>query len=1030
MRLGNLAYVIYTSGTTGWPKGVGVTHLGLSNLAEAQIEAFGLGPEDRVLQFASLSFDASIFEIVKGLRVGATLCLGRPEALLAGAALSRWLAEQAVTAVTLPPSVALSLPQDHLPALTTVIVAGEACPAELPSQWGKQARFFNAYGPTETTVWASVQQCRQSPQDPPIGRPIANARIYLVDGNGGPAPIGAAGELLIGGAGLARGYLNRPGLTAERFVPDPFGTGPGGRLYRSGDLARHRADGEIEFLGRIDHQVKVRAFRIEPGEVEASLREHQAVREVVVMARDDGAAGSRLVAYLRSQEEPPPEAGELQEFLRRRLPDYMIPSAFAVLKDFPRTPAGKVDRQALLKESAQGSREEYQAPANPAEERLAEIWSELLKVERVGRQDSFFDLGGHSLLATQLVSRIEAAFGTEVSLQELFEGPRLGLLAERIQQAGAGEARGPKAELGRADRSGPLPLSYAQQRLWFLDQFEPGSALYNIPIAVRLQGRLQTEALEAGLKEMVRRHEVLRTRFPAAEGMPLQVIEPASGQGLPLVDLRHLQAQAREEELSRLAGQEAERPFDLGQGPLLRVVLAALKEEEHALLATLHHIISDGWSMGVLVRELTQLYQAYRNGLPSPLEELPVQYADFAVWQREWLQEGELERQLGYWKQRLQGAPALGLPTDRPRTAASGHRGAAHSFHWPRELMESLREVGRHRQATLYMTLLAGVQAFWGRCAGQQDVCVGSPIANRNKAETEALIGFFINTLVMRTDLSGEPTFEELLGRARQTALEAYAHQDIPFEQVVEALQPERSLSRTPLFQVMFALQNVPAAELELPGLKLVPIQRAEPLAKFDLTLTMSEGEKGLAGALSYSTDLFDPTTARRLVEQLRRFLEAMAQDPGQRPSQLCWLGRAERQQLLLEYNDNRSRYPRQATLAALFESQAERRPDAVAAVMEADQLSYRELGRRSSRLAHFLRKQGVGPESQVALFMERSLEMLTGLLGILKAGGAYLPMDPGDPQERISFMLSDAGAQAVLTQKPLAHRLPEPCPP
>ncbi|REG14198.1 phosphopantetheine binding protein, partial [Archangium gephyra] len=637
-----------------------------------------------------------------------------------------------------------------------------------------------------------------------IGRPITNTKAYVLDGEMEPVPVGVVGELYVGGEGLAVGYVSRPELTAERFVPSPFGTGE--RLYRTGDLVRWQGDGKLEFLGRRDGQVKVRGYRIELGEVEAALSRHPAVGEVVVVAREDAPGDKRLVAYAVAKPGYELEAGELRGWVKETLPEYMVPSAVVELKALPLTPNGKVDRKALpAPELSEAREEDFTAPSTPVEEKLASIFEEVLGLERVGARGDFFELGGHSLLATQLVSRVRETFGLELPLRDVFEAPTVEALARRVESESGGEAGAQAPPLKRVPRDGALPLSFAQQRLWFLDQLEPGSAFYNVPAVVKLKGELDVGALERSFEELVRRHEALRTTFRVENGEPVQVISEEPRLAFPVEELSGLPEAEREAEAKRRVEEEALRPFDLARGPLLRTKLLKLGEREHVLVLVMHHIVSDGWSMGLLVRELGGLYEAFSRGKPSPLAELPVQYADYAAWQRQWLSGEVLEEQLGYWRKQLEGAPpALELPTDKPRPAVQSFRGGYRGFQWPRELQDAVKALAKKEGATPFMVLLAAFQTVLARYAGQQDVSVGSPIANRTRAETEGLIGFFVNTLVLRSKLDGDTTFRELLGQVREVTLGAYAHQEVPFEKLVEELRPERDLSRGPLFQVMF----------------------------------------------------------------------------------------------------------------------------------------------------------------------------------------------------------------------------------
>ncbi len=1026
----NLAYVIYTSGSTGRSKGVLLQHRGLCNFVIEQSRGFGIEAGSRVLQFASLSFDASVAEIFDVLVRGATLCQASRDTLASVTDLVRLMREQAITAVTLPPSLLALLPADDLPALRTVISAGESCPVEIAIRWSAGRRFINAYGPTEATVgpcWYLVEDADQLGTTVPIGRPIANVQLYVLDEQLQPVPVGVPGELYIGGVCLARGYLNQPELTAERFISHPFSTEPGARLYKTGDLTRYRPDGNLDFLGRTDNQVKIRGFRIELGEIEAALTQHPAVREAAVLAREDEPGQKRLVAYVVSTRDPAPSVSELKGFLKEKLPDYMVPSAFVAMEALPRLPSNKVDRRALPAPDQTRPELEsaYAAPRTPIEEILAGIWAQVLGVRQVGIHDNFLDLGGHSLLATQLISRVREAFQVELPLRSLFETPTVAGLAVQVEaarQAASGMAAPPIRPIPRDQET---PLSFAQQRLWFLDQLEPGNLFYNIPTAVRLTGTLNVGALERSLNEIVRRHQVLRTTFAAVDGRPAQVIARELAIPLPITDLRNLPASERDAEALRLATEEARLPFDLSRGPLLRARLLQMDEKERIALLSMHHITSDGWSMNILIRELAALYDAFSSNQPSPLAGLPIQYADFADWQRGWLQGEVLESQLSYWTQQLANSPPmLELPTDRPRPAVVTSRGATRSFVLPQPLSDALKALSRQEGVTLFMTLLAAFQTLLHRYSSQEDICVGTPIANRTRAEIEGLIGFFVNTLVMRVDLSGDLTFRELLKRVREVALEAYAHQDLPFEMLVEALQPRRNLSHTPLFQVMFVLDNAPRQPITLPGLTLSPLEVESGKATFDLTLSLADGPHGLSGYCEYNTDLFDAATAERMLGHYQTLLEGIVADADQSLSTLPLLTQAEWYQMLAKWNNTTVDYPRDRCIHELFEQQVERRPDALAVTFEGEQLSYLELNRRANQLAHYLCKLDVGPEVLVGLCTERSLEMVVGILGILKAGGAYLPLDPTYPAERLAFMLQDSDVPVLLTQAHLVERL------
>jgi amino acid adenylation domain-containing protein len=1026
----NLAYVIYTSGSTGRPKGVMVPHRGVCNTVENYVREYRVHPDARVLLFAPIHFDASLTDLFTPLCSGAALVVAPREALVPGPELVEFLERNRVTHAKFTPSFLAALPWAELPHLEAVMTGGEACTAEVVARWAPGRRFVNGYGPTETSVRVTAVECTDGARTPPIGPPVANARLYVLDARGELLPVGVPGELHIGGVGVTRGYLGRPDLTAAQFVPDPFSPEPGARMYRSGDRVRWLADGNLDFVGRVDFQVKIRGFRIEPGEVESALLSHPAVSDAVVVARGDGAGGKRLVGYVvPAAGREAPGAAELRAHLKAHLPEYMVPSAFAALDALPLTSNGKADRKALPEPDAAPGAEAYVGPRTPAEETLAAIWAETLRVERVGVEDDFFALGGHSLVATRVISRVREAFGAEVPLRALFEAPTVAGLAERVEallRAGAGVAAPPVVPVLR---DGPLPLSFAQQRLWFLDRLQPGSSAYNVPAALRLRGPLEVDALRRAYAELERRHETLRTVFREHAGEPVQVIREPGPAVLPTVDLANLPAEAREDALRRLAAAEARRPFDLAEGPLFRRTLVALGGAEWALLFSLHHAVSDGWSTGVLVRELSALYDAFSRGEPSPLAPLPVQYGDYAVWQRAWLTGDTLERQLAYWRERLAGVPPLlELPTDRPRPAVASDRGDARGFALSAETTAALRALARREGATLFAVLLAGSQALLARYAGVDDVAVGTPVAGRTRLETEGLIGFFVNTLVLRTDLSGELTGSELIRRVRERVLEAHAHQDVPFERLVEELRVERSLAQTPLFQAMFVLDT---GESDRGALRLGDVD-ARPLGadlgteKFDLTLGVTDTGEQLQGGISYRTDLWDGETVERMLGHLTALLEGLAATPERPVAALPLLGAVEKKQVLEEWNATERPYPAGLRVHDLFHAQVARTPEAVAVSWRGERLTYAELDRRANRLAHTLRRRGVGPEVRVGICMTRTPELLVALLAVLKAGGAYVPLDPAYPQERLGYMVEDAGISLVLTESRLTERLPE----
>jgi amino acid adenylation domain-containing protein/non-ribosomal peptide synthase protein (TIGR01720 family) len=1029
-RPDNLAYMIYTSGSTGVPKGVELGHAGLVNLVTWHQRTYRLHAGDRATQLAMQGFDASVWEIWPHLACGASVHVPDDETRGSPAKLVAWLAARRITSTFLPTPLAEAVIEEPWPretALLRMLTGGDLL--HRPPRPQIPFGLVNHYGPTEATVVATSTAVPASLDGaaPPIGRPIANSEAFLLGPTLAPVPISVPGELFVGGAGLARGYHSRPDLTAERFVPSPFSTVGGARLYRTGDLGRYRPDGSIDFLGRIDRQVKIRGFRIELGEVEAVLAAHPQVSEAAVTTRPDAAGEGRMVGYVVPEEGAAPSAGELLEHLAKKLPDYMLPVAIVLLAAMPMTPNGKIDVRALPSpEMSHTAKGDPAAPRTPVEDVLAGIFADVLGAARVGIHDSFFGLGGHSLTATRAVSRIRSAFQIELPLRGLFESPTVATLAALVEagmRAGGGLHAPP---ITKAPPGEEIALSFAEERLWFLDQLQPGNPSYIIPGAVRLEGRLDTEALTAAVEAVVRRHEALRTRFETLEGRPRRVVETDARIPIPITDWIGLPRLEQDEAIRREVAEEARRPFDLGKGPLLRLRLLRLGDEEHVLLLAVHHIVSDGWSMGILVREIGVLYDVISRGAASPLPSLPIQYADYACWQRKWMSGEVLEGELLYWREQLRGAPgAIDLPLDRPRPAVQTFAGAQHGFRVSPATSAALLTLGRREGVTLFMTLLAAFDILLSRSSRQGDLVVGTPIANRTHAETEPLIGCFINTLVLRARLDEGPSFRELLGQVREVSLGAYAHQEVPFERLVDDLSPERDLSRTPLFQVMFILQNTPAAEVKLPGLALRGVDASSRSAKFELTLSMSGGEAGLGGSFEYNTDLFDATTIERMTGHLQILLEGAVADPEARVWQLPMLSAAEREALVITWNSTSAPIPEGVCLHQLFEVQARRSPDATAVMFEGTTLSYLELDRRSNQLAHALRARGVGPDVLVAVCMDRSIELLVALFGVLKAGGAYVPVDPTYPKERIAFFLQDSRAPVLLTQEHLLSDLP-----
>ncbi|WP_231108134.1 non-ribosomal peptide synthetase, partial [Xanthomonas graminis] len=1029
----NLAYIIYTSGSTGQPKGTLLTHAGATHYLQWAIDTYH--PFPSAVVSSSLAFDATLTSLLAPLLCGARVEL-LPEHDALDALRHRLCDPTPLGLVKLTPAHLEVIGQqlaDHPGPFSPVVmvIGGEALPAATLARWQALAphtRLINEYGPTETVVGCVVHDTtREDALDPsgrvPIGQPIAHLRIHVLDAHGQLAPIGVSGQLHIAGPQLARGYLGRPDLTAERFVPDPFAEQPGQRMYRSGDLACWRADGSLDFLGRNDDQVKLRGFRIELGEIAAALRACAGVDDAAVVLRENNPGEPRLVAYLVGDAEQL-SADRLRTQLAARLPEVMLPTAYVILETLPLTANGKLDRRALPAPDADAlAVQAYTPPEGALEQTLAQLWSELLGVEQVGRHDSFFALGGHSLLGVRLISRIRSTLGLELPLAALFAQPRLSELAQALDTAAASTL----PAIVPADRSASLPLSFAQQRLWFLDQLDDrASVAYLMPGGVDLHGALNLPALQQALDRIVARHDALRTHFVAADDGAIQrIAAPEIGFALACVDLR--QAADPHADAQRHAELETSTPFDLEHGPLIRGRLLRLAEHEHRLLVTMHHIVTDGWSMGLLVRELSILYAAFALGQPDPLPPLPIQYADYALWQRRWLEGPLLQRQLSFWREHLHGAPALlELPTDRPRPALQDYRGDSIEIALDAELTSALRGLSQRHSSTVFMTVLAGWAALLARLSGRDELVIGTPVANRTRSELETLIGFFVNTQALRIDLRAAPSVAELLAQVRRTALAAQDHQDLPFEQVIEALNPARHLGHHPVFQAMLVWQNNADVALDLPGLHSRVLEQGNATAKFDLQLTLQAKDERIAGQLTYATALFERSTIERHLAQFVALLRGMVADDSARVDRLPLLSAHERQQWLQTLAQTQRVFADHACLHSLFEQQVAQAPHAIAVVHDDLALSYADLDARANQLAHHLIAQGIGPEERVALYLERGIDLVMALLAVLKAGAAYLPMDPAYPAERLAFMLDDAQPRLLLAHRALAANLPD----
>ncbi|MBO1053246.1 MAG: amino acid adenylation domain-containing protein [Dolichospermum sp. DET73] len=1037
----NLAYLIYTSGSTGKPKGVQMPHSSVTAYLQAIAKILPVNHQDIYLHTASFSFTASVRQLFLPLSQGAISILATREQTRTPLSLFELIQKRGVTISDGVPSVwrygliALeSLDQQYTESLSEsklrlIVFGGELLPYQLIKKlrnlFKTPPQFFNILGQTESIghgFYTVPEDYDLEDGYVPVGHPLANIQqVYVLNSQLEPVKTGESGEVHIAGSTLARGYLNRTEANVEKFIINPFN--PQQRLFKTGDVARYSIDRNLEILGRIDFQVNIRGMRVELEEIEAVIKLHPSIREAVVSAREDVSGGQRLVAYIVVNNQDF-NSGELRNFLASKLPDYMIPHTLMVMEKLPVLPNGKLDRKSLPEPDLSAIQSEFIPPQTPTQEIIAKIWAEVLGIERIGIHDNFLELGGHSLLASLVISRLREALSLELSIASLFAAPTIATFSEQIGSS----AQNLLPTLEPVSRNSELPLSLTQQRFWFLDQMEGANPAYNIVRVLNLQGSLNFTGLEGAIATIINRHETLRTSFGIADGKPIQVIADKLAFTLPIIDLQELAEDQKTTEAQRLTTNEYLRPFALNESSLLRVTLMQLGAESHQLLVIMHHIISDAWSVGNFLQELSVIYSALTAGLPSPLPKLSIQYADYAYWQRQWLE--NQPAQLDYWKQQLADIPAvIELPTDRSRTAIQTFRGDLQKFQFDSQLTHKLKNLSQKSGSSLFMTLLTAFVILLSRYSGQEDIIIGSPISNRNRVALEPLIGFFVNTLVLRTRLQENPTFEELLQQVRQMALDAYTHQDVPFDQLVETLQPQRHLSHSPLFQVMFVLQNSPSSKLELRDLQVtqIELQRATAGANFDLTLSMQEKDSELGteliGAFEYNANLFNADTIARMVESFHTLIEAVVANPQERIRTLPLLTASQEHQLLVEWNNTVTDYP-QKSIHQLFEEQVEKTPDAVALVFEDQQLTYKQLNSQANKLAHYLQFLGVEPEILVGVYLERSLEMIVGYLGILKAGGAYVPLDPNYPPERLNYMVADSQMSIILTHSSLLPHL------
>ncbi|MGA9118032.1 MAG: amino acid adenylation domain-containing protein, partial [Bacteroidota bacterium] len=1041
----NLAYMIYTSGTTGKSKGTMVSHRSLVNSYLGWEESYTLKTLARShLQMANVSFDVFSGDFVRALCSGGKLVLCPREYLLDAPRLYQLMKREEVTIAEFVPAVLRNLAlylresgQDL--SFMNVVIAGSDIwyvseYKEFLSLLGPQTRLINSFGLTEAAIDSSLFEAAtlNLPLERlvPIGRPFPNTQIYIFDPRLEPVPIGITGEVYVGGLGLARGYHRRADLTADKFLPHPYSSKGGERIYRTGDLGRFLPDGNIEFLGRMDHQVKIRGFRVELGEIETALTSHPAVKEGVVIVREDTPGDKRIIAYVVTCDTGDVSNADLRKYLLEKVPDYMVPAAVVRLESMPLTPNGKVDRKALPQPEYHDADAgvAFEPPSTPTQEKIASIWKQVLNIDRVGIHDNFFLLGGHSLLATQLVSRLRSSFHREIPLRKVFESPTVAGLAEAIDELAGARGELAMPPIVRAVRDENLPLSYAQQRLWFLDQLEPDSPLYNIPEVYRVQGMLDVAVLDRCFNEVVRRHETLRTAIVTVDGKPRLEIADELKLSVSVGMMPDLSESERNQACLEFAEEAARRPIPLCEAPLLRVNIVRFEADDHVIVLVIHHIISDEWSTDVFMREVATLYDAFSRGLASPLPELALQYADFAAWQRNWLQGEVLAAEMKYWTEQLGGSHlVLELPTDRPRPTEQTINGSYTTFWLSQEASQALRALSAHEGATIFMTVLAAFQTFLCRYTGQTDIAIGTPIANRSRRETEGLIGFFVNTLVMRTDLAGDPGFREVLRRVREVALGAYAHQDVPFEKLVDVLEPQRDLSHSPLFQVMLVVQNARTNGHESTALTINPVEAHSGTAKFDLTLFMVEGPERIGGALEYNTDLFDKETAERMVRHFGCLVEDIIANPDKEISCLTMVPAEELHRLLMDWSGGTNAAGPLSPIDALLREQAARTPDEVAIASREGHLSYQDLEERVDLLAEYLNSLGVVPEVRVGIGLDRSMEMMMAILAVLRAGGVYVPLDRTYPEERLTYIVEDSGIEVLLRREgTMQCKLPE----
>jgi len=1018
---GQLAYVIYTSGSTGTPKGVMVEHHNLVDYIVGLTDKIKINECRSFALVSTIATDLGNTVIYASLATGGTLHLFTKESVSNTTLLHRYFAAHQIDCLKIVPShwKVLNLDDRLLLPAKLLIFGGEALPEKMVENiraTGTQCQIVNHYGPTETTIGKLlhlVELGTKYEYTVPIGKPFSKTKVLVLTKNLKLCPIGVPGQLFITGDGVARGYLNNPELTKEKFIPNPFSKQGISLMYSTGDLVKYLPDGNISFIGRVDNQVKIRGYRIELGEIEMILQQCNLVSQVVVLAREDKQGDKRLAGYIVPAGDYDREG--ILVYLKDKLPDYMVPTVLMEMDKFPLTANGKIDRNALPDPDAgELLGDQYVAPRNDVEAKLAEIWQDVLEEDQVGVNDDFFELGGHSLLAVRLVSAIRKAFEIEMPISDIFDYPTVALLATQLSNSTDNTLL--TAIKVQSPRPQHIPLSFSQERLWFIDRLE-GSKQYHLPSVLRLKGALNKAALEKALQQIVNRHEVLRTVFIEKDGLVFQQVKEKNDWSMSCIDGSSIKNNP--EQLKQQIHQLVSQPFNLAEDDMIRAALISISAEEHILVATLHHIASDGWSTTILVKEVAALYKAFDSGMDSGLLPLPIQYADYAIWQRDYLLGEVLNKKIAYWKEKLEGVAPLQLPTDYKRPALQTSRGSIIGFWIEKELSGQLQQFSLDNGSTIFMTMLSAFNVLLYRYSGQEDICVGTPVAGRQQQEMEGLIGFFVNTLALRTEVNGSESFNALLQKVKSTTMDAFAQQDLPFEKVVEAVVKQRDMSRSPLFQVMFIMRNTPELqELKLGQVLLSREEHVHTTAQFELTLVITETANGLYAAIEYNTDLFSGESITKLIAHFNQLLRAVMLTPQQAIGELNILTSAEQQQLLNNFNATDVVYPKDKTIIGLFEEQVAKSPEAIAIVFEERQLTYRALHEQSNQLAHYLVSKGIGKESLVPICIERGVEMIVGLLGILKAGASYVPVDPEYPEDRITYMLEDTGATIVLSSQ------------